>query len=116
MRHPEIHQRTARASSLLKAIGNERRLAILDHLSDGERSVGELCGLIQISQSALSQHLAKLRQHGVVRTRRDAQSVYYSIASEEARQVLDLVQDLFGMQPAGNGHHDSGSALPRSRA
>lgn len=116
MRYSDSHQRTARASSLLKAIGNERRLAILRHLSDGERSVGELCGLIQISQSALSQHLAKLRQQGVVRTRRDAQSVFYSIASDEARQVLDLVQTLFDPEAQKNGHHTSDSDSPRSRA
>lgn len=84
-----------RASRLLKAMGNERRLLILCHLSEGEHSVGELCRLVGLSQSALSQHLAKLRRDNLVTTRRSAQTVFYSLASPEVRPILQALSDLF---------------------
>jgi DNA-binding transcriptional ArsR family regulator len=85
----------SRASRLLKAIGNERRLLILCHLSEREHSVTELCNLVGLSQSALSQHLAKLRRENLVTTRRSAQTVYYSVASPEVRPILQSLCDLF---------------------
>ncbi len=106
MRYDDIQHSTKRASVLLKAMGNERRLVILCHLSDAEHSVGELCALVGLSQSALSQHLAKLRRDGLVRTRRSAQTVYYAVAGGEVRRILDTLQDLYcaegidGRQPA----------------
>ncbi len=84
-----------RASALLKAMSNKRRLLILCHLSDGEHSVGELCSLIGLSQSALSQHLAKLRHDDLVKTRRSAQSVYYSIAPGEVESILGTLHRLY---------------------
>lgn len=83
------------ASSLLRAMSNERRLLILCHLAEGERSVGELCELIDISQSALSQHLAKLRHDDLVSTRREAQTIYYSLKGEAASRILDTLHTLF---------------------
>ncbi len=94
-----------RASRLLKAMGNERRLLILCHLSEGEHSVSELCRLVGLSQSALSQHLAKLRHDNLVKTRRSAQTVYYSLASPEVRPILQSLSDLFA--PGGGGRSDS---------
>ncbi len=94
-----------RASRLLKAMGNERRLLILCHLSEGEHSVSELCRLVGLSQSALSQHLAKLRHDNLVKTRRSAQTVFYSLASPEVRPILQSLSDLFA--PGGGGHSDS---------
>lgn len=85
-----------RASRLLKAMGNERRLTILCHLSQREHSVTELCRLVGLSQSALSQHLAKLRRDNLVRTRRAAQTVYYSVASPEVAPLLLSLSYLFG--------------------
>lgn len=91
-----------RASRLLKAMGNERRLVILCHLCQREYSVSELCRLVGLSQSALSQHLAKLRRDGLVRTRRSAQTVYYSIAGPQVRPLLSALYDLFTpAAPAG---------------
>lgn len=84
-----------RASRLLKAMGNERRLAILCHLSEREHSVTELCKLVGLSQSALSQHLAKLRRDNLVKTRRSAQTVYYSVASSDVAPILRALRDLF---------------------
>jgi len=90
-----------KASRLLKAMGNERRLAILCHLSEREHSVTELCKLVGLSQSALSQHLAKLRRDNLVKTRRSAQTVYYSVASSDVAPILRALRDLFA-QNAGS--------------
>ncbi len=85
-----------RARPLLRALGNERRVAILFHLAAGERSVGELQRRIGLSQSALSQHLARLRDAGLVATRREAQTIHYVLASTDVATVLDLLVRLYG--------------------
>ncbi len=87
------------ASRLLKALSNENRLLIMCQLVGGERSVGELVRLIGLSQSALSQHLAKLRHDSLVRTRRDAQTIYYSLASPEAEAVIATLYNLYCAVP-----------------
>jgi ArsR family transcriptional regulator, virulence genes transcriptional regulator len=92
----EDFQANARkASTLLKAMSNERRLLILCHLSMGEKSVGELEELVQLSQSALSQHLARLRRDRLVRTRRSAQTIYYSLNGEEATAIMGTLHELY---------------------
>ncbi|TCZ85009.1 helix-turn-helix transcriptional regulator [Lysobacter sp. N42] len=83
------------ASRLLRALANENRLMILCLLADGERSVGQLNGEVDLSQSALSQHLAVLRNEGLVCTRRDAQTIYYSLAEGPAGRVIHLLHDLY---------------------
>jgi len=83
------------ASRLLKSLANERRLLILCHLIKGEKSVGELEKLVGLSQSALSQHLARLRKEDMVTTRRDAQTIFYSVASSEAKAVLATLYELY---------------------
>lgn len=95
MRYEGMEQAAREASALLKAMSNERRLLILCHLSRGERSVGELCELVDISQSALSQHLAKLRADGLVDTRREAQTIYYSLRGEAVQSILDSLYGLY---------------------
>ena len=82
-------------SRLLKAMGSEARLQILCLLYRREHSVTELTELVGLSQPALSQHLARLRSERLVRTRRQAQTVFYSLDSEAVRQVLHLLHDLF---------------------
>jgi|GEM_PF-2512306 len=77
-----------RASNVLKALGNPHRLKVVCHLSRNESSVSELEKVTRLSQSALSQHLAKLRQQGLVKTRRHAQAVYYSLDGSVAIEVL----------------------------
>jgi DNA-binding transcriptional ArsR family regulator len=89
-----------RASTLLKAMSNERRLLILCHLAEGERSVGELESLVGLSQSALSQHLARLRRDRVVRTRRSAQSIIYSLEGEEALTIMEALRRLYVSEAA----------------
>lgn len=88
-------------ASLLKAISNRRRLAVLYHLADGEKSVGEMERLVGLSQSALSQHLARLRQIGVVATRREAQRVFYSIADPRVTTLLGALVQICGVAALG---------------
>ncbi len=83
------------AVRLLKALGNEKRLMLLCMLVDGEHSVGELNAKLDLSQSALSQHLALLRTDGLVRTRRDAQTIYYALCEGPARQIIDTLHGIF---------------------
>lgn len=90
-----LHQRAVEAATLLRALANERRLMILCALTGGEQCVGVLERRIGISQSALSQHLAVLRQTGVVKTRRDGLTIYYSLAGAEAEALLRTLSDLY---------------------
>lgn len=83
------------AANLLKKMGNEHRLLILCSLIHGERSVGELNDMMPLSQSALSQHLASLRDAGLVKTRREAQSIYYSLSGQEAIKVIEVLQSIY---------------------
>jgi len=97
---PEIDPRrmadaASKACELLKTLGHKDRLMVLCHLSTGEKSVGELAALLEIPQSPLSQHLARMRKESLVKTRRDAQSIYYSIASEEAARIVALMHELY---------------------
>ena len=84
------------ATSLLKVLANEFRLLTLCHLAEsGELSVGDLVVRVGLSQSALSQHLARLREEGLVATRKEAQTVFYRVCDPKAEQLLALLHDLF---------------------
>ncbi|MGY4025555.1 ArsR/SmtB family transcription factor [Aeromonas rivuli] len=91
----EIEANAGRAVALLKALANERRLFILCQLLDKELSVGELNEVLGLSQSALSQHLAVLRRDELVETRKEAQTVYYSLRSHEVREMIGLLHKLY---------------------
>src|SRR5690606_32435828 len=95
MNMQDMLNNSVKAVKLLKAVSNERRLLILCHLLEGELSVGELNEKLELSQSALSQHLALLRQHKLVTTRKSAQTVYYSISSTEAEALIALLHKLY---------------------
>ena len=90
-----LKDKAVQASSLLKSLANDKRLLILCHLSENERSVGELEHLVDLSQSALSQHLARLRRDNLVHTRREAQTIFYSIASAEAGAIMQTLYNLY---------------------
>jgi ArsR family transcriptional regulator, virulence genes transcriptional regulator len=90
-----LQSNATRACALLKALSNEVRLMLVCQLSEGEKSVGELQAFVKLSQSAVSQHLALLRGHELVATRRDGQSVYYRLASGEAAAVIKTLHDEF---------------------
>ena len=83
------------AAGLMKALGNESRLMILCILAEGERSVGDLNTIVPLSQSALSQQLARLRQQGLVETRRESQTIYYSLGKGPADRVINLLHDIY---------------------
>lgn len=83
------------AANMLKAMANEHRLLILCTLLEGELCVGDLNARVSLSQSALSQHLANLREAGLVRTRKEAQTVYYSVNGSAAAQILTVLQSIY---------------------
>jgi DNA-binding transcriptional ArsR family regulator len=83
------------ASELMKTLGHKDRLMVLCHLASGEKSVGELASLLDIPQSPLSQHLARMRKESLVKTRREAQTIYYSIASGKAGRMIELMHELY---------------------
>lgn len=100
----ELQSRALRAAGLLKAMSNPVRLMVLCQLAEGEKSVGELEQVVEISQSALSQHLALLRQRGLVAARRSGQSILYSLDGPEAPALLAALYEVYC------------SKLPRRRA
>ena len=83
------------AVEVLRVLSNETRLMVLCQLGSGEKSVGELNALVGLSQSALSQHLAKLRAEGLVATRREAQTIFYRIADTRGSQLVVTLHDIF---------------------
>lgn len=102
-------QEAGEAVALLRALANECRLLVLCHLAaDGELNVGELAERVGLSQSALSQHLAKLREERLVATRKEAQTVFYRLCDPKAEQVLALLHDLFCPE-LGSETHSQGS-------
>ena len=85
----------AQAEELLKAMANRHRLVILCQLIDGERSVGDLAELLELRDANVSQHLALLRKDGLVTTRRQGQTIWYAIASESARKLVETLYQIF---------------------
>ncbi len=95
MKLEEMLKNSAQAARLLKAVSNERRLLILCYLLESELSVTEMNEKLGLSQSALSQHLAVLRRQKLVKTRKEAQTVFYRIQSEEAVVLIGLLHKLY---------------------
>ena len=91
----ELHDKASHAVELLKAMANEWRLMILCQLSEGEKTVSELQAILGLSQSALSQHLAVLRREKIVKSRKHAQSVSYSLNGEDAARVMHTLHEVF---------------------
>ncbi len=90
------------ASSFLKALGHEGRLMILCHLAGGEKSVTDLERLLSARQASVSQQLARLRLEGLVSYRREGKTIYYSLASNKARQTIGLLYNMFCAPATGN--------------
>lgn len=93
--HRAMEKNARKAVDLLKGLANENRLMLMCVLCEGEQSVGALNERIDLSQSALSQHLAVLREQGLVRTRRKGQTIYYSLSDSPALKVIQLLHDEF---------------------
>ncbi|MGE0533304.1 MAG: ArsR/SmtB family transcription factor [Hyphomonadaceae bacterium] len=91
-----LEPRAVEAARLLKLLANEQRLTVLCRLSGAELSVTELGEYVNLSQSALSQHLAKLRADGLVATRRDAQTIYYRLADPIAERLIGVLCEVYG--------------------
>jgi DNA-binding transcriptional ArsR family regulator len=90
-----LQDKATTASALMKVLANESRLLILCQLVDGDKSVNELEGLVGLRQSALSQHLAILRRERLVRTKREAQFIFYSLASPEVRAIMKTLYQIY---------------------
>jgi len=90
-----LSSQAEQAETFLKALANRYRLMILCELHKGEHSVGALQEAVGLSQSALSQHLARLREDNLVKTRRESQTIYYSLASHQAERMMGLLYELF---------------------
>ncbi len=91
----EMAENARTAAGFLKTLAHEGRLMILCHLGSGEKSVGELEGLLNMRQAAVSQMLARLREEGLVNTRRDGKTIYYSLATEDTARVIGLLYEIF---------------------
>lgn len=91
----ELEAKAEEAAALLSSMANAKRLLVLCQLVEKERSVGELAEMVGLSQSALSQHLAKMRLQGLVETRREGQTIHYRLASGEVRLLLETLHGLF---------------------
>ena len=100
-RLPDIDTEQSKLTTVLRAMSNAKRMRILNKLSDGrERSVSELEGVIaSLSQSALSQHLARLRRANIVRTRRESQTIYYSIDDVDVLRIIRLLGHIYNDDP-----------------
>ena len=96
----QMARSATRASGLMKTLGHKDRLMILCHLADGEKSVGQIANLLEIPQSPLSQHLSRMRKEGLVDTRREAQTIFYSLKSGEASRIVEVLYELF-CEPEG---------------
>ncbi|TAV06807.1 ArsR family transcriptional regulator [Rhizobium ruizarguesonis] len=95
METSDLADHTNVAAALLSAMANPKRLLILCSLVKGEVAVGVLATQVGLSQSALSQHLSKLRAQKLVKTRRDAQTIYYSSTSEPVMKILATLEDIY---------------------
>lgn len=92
----KLEPRAAEAARLLKLLANEQRLTVLCRLSGGEMSVSELGNHVDLAQSALSQHLAKMRTEGLVTTRREAQTIYYRLSNPIVEELIGVLCDVYG--------------------
>jgi len=97
----DLQKQSQKAAELLKMMSNEKRLLILCHLGESELSVNALVDIIGLSQSALSQHLAVLRTQNLVSTRRQAQTIFYSIKDPAVNKILNTLYQLYCPKQSG---------------
>ncbi|MEZ5668247.1 MAG: metalloregulator ArsR/SmtB family transcription factor [Alphaproteobacteria bacterium] len=90
-----MQKASRRAADLMRALASENRLMLLCQLAQGEKSVGALAEALDLRQSTVSQQLALLRKDGLVTTRREAQTVHYSLAGDDARRVIEVLYALY---------------------
>ena len=90
-----LEKKAEAATNFLKCMSHEGRLMILCHLASGEKTVTELEDLLSARQAAVSQQLSRLRLEGLVTPRRDGKTIYYSLADDRSRRIMDVIYDLF---------------------
>ena len=91
----QMRDAAARAADLMQSLSNPNRLMLLCLMAEGEESVGVLAERLDLRQTSVSQQLALLRKDGLVKTRRDGQTIYYSLSGDEARRVIELLYELY---------------------
>ena len=99
-----------RATNLLKVLATKNRLMILCQLTEGEKCVGELVGLLRLRDATVSQHLSLLRKDRLVRPRREGQTVYYSLIGTEARRLIDVLYEIYCAPAQGDPGRDERTA------
>lgn len=95
MKIEEMEVAAERVSELMKVLSNKHRLLVLCQLVEGERSVGELARALGIREPAMSQQLTLLRKDGLVRPRREAQTIYYSLARDDVGRLMQFLYDTY---------------------
>ena len=95
MNKNQMSEAADQATNLLKALSGRSRLMILCQLVGGEQAVSELADALEMRQAAVSQQLALLRKDGLVSARREARTIHYSLAGEEARRIIEVLYELF---------------------
>lgn len=95
-----------RVSEIMKLLANKHRLLVLCQLVEGEKSVGELARLLRVREPAMSQQLAVLRREGLVRTRREAQTIYYGLARDDIRRLMEFLYATYCGDAGGQGDDD----------
>ena len=103
MKFEEMQATAERVSELMKMLANKHRLLVLCQLVEGEKSVGELAELLGVREPAMSQQLAVLRREGLVRARRAAQTIYYSLARDDVRRLMEFLYATYCGPTATNG-------------
>ena len=98
----EMHARAAQAADMMRALSHPTRLMVLCHLAGAERNVNDLCAALDMPQAQMSQQLARLRQDGLVVSRKDGRTVYYKVATASTEQLILTLHDLY-CSPANLG-------------
>ena len=91
----QMSEAADKASALMRTLGHKGRLMVLCQLASSEKSVGELSDSLGIPQSPLSQHLARMRKEGLVKTRREAQTIFYSLQADDAGKIIECLYGLY---------------------
>jgi len=91
----QMSEAADKASALMRTLGHKGRLMVLCQLASSEKSVGELSDSLGIPQSPLSQHLARMRKEGLVKTRREAQTIFYSLKADDAGKIIECLYELY---------------------
>jgi ArsR family transcriptional regulator, virulence genes transcriptional regulator len=111
MKLRDMEATAERVSEIMKLLANKHRLLVLCQLADGEKSVGELARLLGVREPAMSQQLAVLRREGLIRPRREAQTIYYEVARDDIRRLMEFLYETYCGSAAGEGVDDVTSDL-----